>query len=288
MIPRRTLLLATRPTAAGLKPAIRPRIDWAGETRRARGPLLPEREPLFLLVHHTDSPTPKRRAQVPPAIRGFFDYHTGPKGWSDVAYNFLVDPFGEVWEGRTGSIATPIRGDATGGSQGHAELVCFIGSFTHEPPSAPALDAAARLLAWLATRDNIDLSIERAIRFTSRGSNRWPRGANVTTWPIAGHREMSLTTCPGDALFPLVRQQLLPTARSIAVDATEPVSASPSPTSGGTSATPIRSTTPDDGGASVGQPLELPWGVGLGLTGLAAGGAWYLRRRRSVDDRPIP
>src|SRR5688500_18291358 len=42
--------------------------------------------------------------------------------------------------------------------------------------------------------------------FVSRGSNRWPAGASVTTSTIAGHRDMSMTTCPGDAAYPLVKE----------------------------------------------------------------------------------
>lgn len=289
MIPRRSLLLPAEPVATDLKPSIRPRADWADHTRRARGRLTPENDPSFLLVHHTESPTPTRRAQVPHAIRGFFDYHTGTKGWPDVAYNFFVDPFGGLWEGRTGSLAGPVRGDATGGSQGHAELVCFIGSFTREPPAGRALDAAAALLAWLAVRDGIDLSAGRTIRFTSRGSNRWPKGSSVTTWPVAGHREMSFTSCPGDALFPLLRKRLLPAARKILAATTDPASSSASPTVMGapTASFASPSPSPDAGATSpTEQPFVGPWGVGLGVAGIAAAGGWYLRRRRRTGDRP--
>lgn len=288
MIARRTLLLPAEPPAASLRPAIHPRAEWAGHTRPARGQLVPEK-PAFLLVHHSESPTPKRHAQVPQAIRSFFDYHTGPKGWPDVAYNFLVDPFGGLWEGRTGSLARPVRGDATGGSQGHAELVCFIGSFDREPPSGSALDAAAKLLAWLAARDGIDLTAARTIRFISRGSNRWPKGAAVTTWPVAGHREMSFTSCPGDALFPLVRKRLLPAARTVLAGTVAALPASPPPTPVSTRPTPAGGPESPGNPGAAGQPgssLDLPWGWGLGLAGLTAAGAWYLRRRRRADDRP--
>ncbi len=280
-VSRRALLVPAGPLATP-RPSIHPRAEWAGKARRPRGRLLPENDPLFLLVHHSESPTPTRPAQVPQAIRSFFDYHTGSKGWPDVAYNFFVDPFGRLWEGRAGSLAGPVRGDATGGSQGHAELVCFIGSFSDEPPSTPALDAAATLLAWIAARDGIDLSAERTIRFTSRGSNRWPKGSTVTTWPLAGHREMSLTSCPGDALFPLVRKQLLPAAGAIGASV---ASASPSPTKVSAPATPASNPPPGAASAPEGQSLGLPLGIGLGLAGLTAGGAWYLRRRRQAADR---
>lgn len=53
------------------------------------------------------------------------------------------------------------------------------------------------LVAALADRYGIDTSPGATTTFVSRGSNRWPRGERVTTPTIAGHRDMSLTACPG-------------------------------------------------------------------------------------------
>ncbi len=137
-----------------------------------------------------------------------YAFHTGPKGWHDIAYNFLVDREGGVWEGRAGSLAGPVAADATGGSQGFDQLVCFIGDFTSVTPTPAALDAGNRTLAWLAQRYSIDTSAGAKVTFVSRGSNKWPAGARVTTSTIAGHREMSTTACPGNAFYPYVRNQM--------------------------------------------------------------------------------
>jgi hypothetical protein len=53
----------------------------------------------------------------------------------------------------------------------------------------------------LADRYAVDTRPGAKVSFTSRGSNRWPPGAEVTTGTIAGHRDMSLTACPGDVLY---------------------------------------------------------------------------------------
>src|SRR5690606_10087859 len=132
------------------------------------------------------------------------------KGWPDIAYNFLIDRYGEVWEGRAGSLDHPVRGDATGGNQGFSQLVCLIGDFTTELPSEEAQHSLVLTLAWLADRYGIDTSAESSVSFTSRGSNRWPEGTPVTTTPIAGHRDMSHTSCPGDAFYPLVAERITP------------------------------------------------------------------------------
>jgi len=72
------------------------------------------------------------------------------------------------------------------------------------------------LLAWLADSYAVDTAPGATARFTSRGSNRWPVGAPVTTSTIAGHRDMSHTACPGDASYELVKNtfpQLVTQAR---------------------------------------------------------------------------
>ena len=57
----------------------------------------------------------------------------------------------------------------------------------------------------LATAHKIDTRPGAQTRFVSRGSNRYPAGRLVTTATIAGHRDMSITACPGDAVYPDVR-----------------------------------------------------------------------------------
>lgn len=197
--------------AAAPTPAIHPRADWAGSLRPT-GPMESEApgDVKFLLVHHTESANGYSADRVPSILRGMYEFHTGPKKqWPDLAYNFLIDAHGGIWEGRAGSLAGPVKGSATGGSQGFAQLCCFIGSHTDTPPTAPAQAAMISLLAWLAQRYTIDLRSGRTITFTSRGSSKWPAGRAVTTDPVAGHRDMSDTTCPGDACYPLVRGALL-------------------------------------------------------------------------------
>jgi len=172
---------APAPVAPGL--AIWPRDSWAPGP--PTGPLAAE-EVRFLLVHHTAENTEHTAAQVPRILAAMYAFHTGPKGWHDIAYNFLVDREGGVWEGRAGSLAGPVAADATGGSQGFDQLVCFIGDFTSVTPTPAALDAGNRTLAWLAQRYSIDTSAGAKVTFVSRGSNKWPAGARVTTSTIAG------------------------------------------------------------------------------------------------------
>jgi len=176
---------------------VQPRSAWGADLKPTK-PLSEEApgDVRFLLVHHTASPNGYGRADVPRLLRSFYALHTTDKKWGDIAYNFLLDRFGQVWEGRTGSLSGPVKGDATGGSQGFALLACFIGDHTTEPPSAEAQDAMGKLLGALASRYSIDVRPGSTTSFVSRGSNLHPAGSKVTTPTIAAHREMSKTTCP--------------------------------------------------------------------------------------------
>jgi N-acetylmuramoyl-L-alanine amidase len=186
---------------------VHPRSDW-GAKLPAKGPLEAE-TPRFLLVHHTVSANTYAASAVPGIIQGFFGFHTGKeKGWNDVAYNFFVDRFGGVWEARTGSLAGAVRGDATGGNQGFSQLVCMIGDFSKEAPTPEAVKSLSLVLAALGEKYGIDTSPGMTASFVSRKSNRWKAGVCVETPTISGHREMSQTTCPGDALFAVVRDDL--------------------------------------------------------------------------------
>lgn len=302
----------SRTTRRGVaQPEILPRSSWA-EGRTARRPLEVE-QPLFLLVHHTAQPNSDySRDDVPRLLQGIFDAHTGSdKGWPDVAYNFFVDRFGRVYEGRTGSIVGPVRGSATGGNQGYSQLCCFLGDFQSLPPDAEALDSMCRLLAWLADRDGIDVAPGSTVQFASLGSNRWPAGSTVRTRTISGHRDVSLTACPGDAAYQLLEREIpmrvqgllgamaTPSTTTTAVDTT---TTTIGPTTTATPATSVPSASTNEGSPPdeastrkmrsrtaperVDQPGDDSSGIGL-LVGIGSGAAvalglssLWLRSRR--------
>lgn len=256
-----------------------------------------------LLVHHSASTNDYGEDQAADQIRQFHTLHTGPeKGWPDVAYNFFVDRFGRVWEGRAGSVDGPVIGDATGGNQGFSQLVCLIGNFVADQPTPEAVEALTGVLAWLSRREGVDVTPGARTSFTSRGSNRWPVGATVETATIAGHRDMSQTACPGDAAYALVRGDLpalvaqragttAPTTAppTTAPPTTAPPTTAPPPTtaappapatarSGGVAASSVRSTGGDEG-----PPAGLLGGAAVTAAAAATALAVRLRGRRLGD-----
>jgi hypothetical protein len=285
---------------AGL--AVHPRDDWA-DGRAATGPLRVEADGdvRFLLVHHSASSNGYDAADVPGLIRSFYAAHTGGKGWPDVAYNFFVDRYGEIWEGRTGSLAAPVIADATGGNQGFSQLCCLIGDHGIEPPTAAALDSLGRLLAALADRYGIDTAPGATTTFISRGSNRWPEGETVTAGTIAGHRDMSRTECPGDACYRLIpgaiteRVNLVRPPDAVAESEAVPITATAAPPSQPSVATRQPSSSSSDltgldgqSSADTGLPLVIG-GSSLAALTVAGIALWRRRSRRSdVATTPRP
>ena len=231
---------------------IRPREVW-GADLPPTGPMMSEApgDVRFLLAHHSASPNEYPAEQSIRYVRSFYHYHTSAaKGWPDIAYNFLVDRHGQIFEGRQGSIESPMRGDATGGSQGFALLTCFIGNHQDVAPTEPAQSAMVALLAWLANTYKIDPRPGSTVEFVSRGSNLHPEGKLVVTPTITGHRTMSRTTCPGDQAFALVEDSF-PAAVTAALPVTGPASSSPKVST--TAAATTTSTT-----SAPAQPVDLP------------------------------
>lgn len=106
----------------------------------------------------------------PARFRQHQSYHQG-LGWADIAYHFMIDRAGNVFEGRpvdaVGDTATNY--DPTG----HFLPMCE-GDFNEHNPTAAQLDALAKVIGWGRTVFGTDV--------------------------IAGHRDHASTTCPGDRL----------------------------------------------------------------------------------------
>lgn len=225
--------------AAGL--TINPRSAW-GSDLPPKGPLSSE-DVKFLIVHHSASNNGHTGADARRILRGWYSFHTGPeKGWNDVAYNFVIDSDGGIWEAREGSLAGAVAGDATGGNQGFSQLVCIIGDYNAAVPTQASLDSLARLLAWLADRYGISTAPGAQTTFTSRGSNLWAEGVEVTTPTITGHRKMSKTTCPGDNLYSYVAGSLTADVEAIRGGGS-PAPTTPPTTTSSTTTTTAPSTT---------------------------------------------
>jgi len=192
---------------------IRPRSAWATSDMGwgCDGAPTEARELKAMVVHHTATNTePYAAADVPDIIRGFWRYHVGTRGWCDLAYNFLVDRFGGVWEGRQGGITKAIVGGHTFGFNSETTSVSQIGDLQATVPTEAMTAATARLVGWKTGYHGIDpqgtTTLTNRTGSTFRGV---PNGGQVPTRAVPGHRDLGTTACPGQHTY-----DRLPTIRT--------------------------------------------------------------------------
>src|SRR5439155_602630 len=62
-------------------------------------------------------------------VRSICLFHRNVHGWNDIGYNFLVDRYGQIFEGRGGGIDEPLAGAQAGGYNLSSTGVAVIGTF---------------------------------------------------------------------------------------------------------------------------------------------------------------
>jgi hypothetical protein len=201
-------------------------------------------------VHHTANSNDYTEDDVPALLRGIYRYHTHSLGWSDIAYNFLVDRFGRAWVGRAGGAAKPVRGAHTLGFNATSTGIAVIGNYEAVAPSVETLTAVVHLAAWKLSMYGRDP--EASIAVTSEGSDRFAASEVVTLPVIDGHRDTNDTACPGQLLYdqlPEVRRMVearIQAAQTPPVTITTPFALNGDPVVGSTlTVTPGTYSPPD-------------------------------------------
>ncbi len=196
-----------RSAAATNAPAVISRGDW-GARPEACTP-----DVAFGLVgavvHHTaGSNSYATVAQAMAQIRGDQAYHIDGRGWCDIGYNFVVDKWGNIYEGRANSLTQPVIGVHAGGFNTGTVGVAMLGDYSTVAPSAAELDAVARVIGYLlgAYGRNPD----GLVTYTTLGgeNSRFTPGTTLTLPVVMGHRDVAYTACPGNlgyAALPWIR-----------------------------------------------------------------------------------
>jgi hypothetical protein len=153
----------------------------------------------FAIVHHTAGTNGYSRAQSAAIVRGIERYHVLGNGWDDIGYNFLVDKYGQVFEGRWGGVDRNVIGAHAQGFNSGSTGIAVIGDYGSSGISAAARTAVASLIAWRLDVAHVDpLS---TLTYASGGNPRFPAGTPVFLRAVSGHRDTGFTSCPGNALY---------------------------------------------------------------------------------------
>ena len=179
-------------------PTIVPNETWGGP--QCRSGTQPRTLPRvhrteFAIVHHAGNNSYAAGQESMDLVYATCVYHVQSRGWWDIAYNFLVDRYGVIYEGRRGSIEDPVRGGHTAGFNSYTVGVALMGNHEQQQPTWGAINALEDFLAWRL--DKHKMPVTGTVTVESLGSDKWDEGVLVDFQRISGHRDAKHTACPG-------------------------------------------------------------------------------------------
>ena len=154
-----------------------------------------------VVVHHTAGTNSYSAGQSASIVRGIYYYHAVVLDWGDIGYNFLVDKFGTVFEGRSGSVAAPagrmsIGAHARGVNTGTMGI-SMMGDYSTVSPSDAQLSSVGKMAGWFLKRAGIsDVTGWAGLHVWT--TERYQAGSTISMPRILGHRDVGYTTCPGN------------------------------------------------------------------------------------------
>ncbi|MBI5411854.1 SpoIID/LytB domain-containing protein [Candidatus Peregrinibacteria bacterium] len=149
-----------------------------------------------IVVHHTDSDLHDLNGDLQmdsrdmkAYVRAIYRFHAITKGWGDIGYNYLIDPFGNIYEGRAGGEGV-IGAHVLCHNNGTIGIA-IIGNYQENEVPQPALDALTYLVAQKAKLYKLDPEAISSFRGKALPN-------------VVGHRDLRPTACPGNYLYGLL------------------------------------------------------------------------------------
>jgi hypothetical protein len=180
-------------------PRIVPRAEWRANEQIRRAPPRYAKGVYFAIVHHTAGTNAYGPGASAAIVRAIELYHVRGNHWNDIGYNFLVDRYGQVFEGRAGGAGRNVIGAQAEGFNTGSVGVAVIGNYQTAAITPATQTALATLLAWRLDVAHVDpLGL---LTWVSGGNPKYKRGVSVRLRAISGHRDTGFTSCPGTRLY---------------------------------------------------------------------------------------
>ncbi len=229
--------------AATPQPTIITRAQWGADESLRGGAATYNSTVKALFLHHTAGSNSYTSSQAASQIRAVYAYHTKTLGWNDIAYNFLIDRFGRIYEGRAGSLTRAVRGSHAGGFNADTMGISVMGNFDVAKPPSAVVPAIEKIMAWKSAQYEINPLAKVTLTSEGGGTSRYAAGVRVSVSTLSGHRDVGSTACPGKYLY-----SSMSTIRSAVASLMKP--ALPSPT--------LSATAASYGGAPITLTSQIP------------------------------
>jgi len=129
-------------------------------------------------------------------LKDIYKYHTLTKGRGDIGYNFLIDPYGNVYEGRAGGESVIGAHDSWNNTPSLG--ISLMGNFEIQHPTDAQIKSLIALVTALSKKYGIDPLAKTDYHIAT---TTYPYMKSVTNYRLAGHRDAGITSCPGQYLY---------------------------------------------------------------------------------------
>lgn len=196
--------VAKASTVAAMPPIIS-RAEWGADESLRRGSATYSPTIKAAFVHHTATKNNYSPEEAAKQVRNLYNYFTKGRKYSDMAYNFLVDRFGRLYEGRAGGMDRAVVGGHTAGFNDQTFAVSAIGNFQKANPPADQMaaivDSIASLTAWKLAMNHRDPNgTISLVSDSGAGTSKYQAGQTATALVLGGHGDIGATSCPGKHL----------------------------------------------------------------------------------------
>lgn len=132
-------------------------------------------------------------------LQNIYKYHALTKWRGDIGYNFIIDPFGNIYEWR--AWWAWVVGAQTAWNNTPSVWISLMGNFNVNEPTDASLKSLTALVTALAKKYKIN---PKATATYFKASSEIPYLKTYTNYTIAGHTDAGVTSCPGTNLYNLL------------------------------------------------------------------------------------
>jgi len=194
--------------AAATAPRIISRAAWGAPAQRCTPGVASAL--VGATLHHTAGlNTYTTIAGAEAQIRGDAAFHLS-LGWCDLGYNFVVDKWGNIYEGRKNSMTQAVVGAHAGGFNTGTVGVALLGTY-NAAPSAAAQRSVAQIIGWRLGAYGVNPNTSMVYYTGDGGVGVRFKNRNVALPRVFGHRDVWFTACPGNGGY-----SALPNIRALA------------------------------------------------------------------------